>query len=194
MTIILPLTCLGKFGWSFADYSILAGQLYRFGQRPLWNFELQYDKYSKSCLHQSHYFGFGLNYSFNDIQTEYGLKGMYNPARYKIMVSRTVKFYPYLFGQGNYIQTKSVDPITTENKQINKYGFRPGLGLSGNIREDKVLCIRTSLQVGYNIPLDNAQSFKNSLTLEFKVGVGINTKRLKRNRRIEEEIEKQEAQ
>lgn len=179
MTIILPLTCLGRSGWSFADYSILAGQQYRFGQRPLWNFELQYDKYSKSCLHQSHYFGFGLNYSFNDIQTEYGLKCMYNPTRYKIMASRTVKFYPYLFGQGNYIQTKSLDPITTENKQINKYGFRSGLGLSGNIREDKVLCIRTSLQVGYNIPLENAQSFKNSLMLEFKVGVGINTKRLK---------------
>jgi hypothetical protein len=110
------------------------------------------------------------------------------------MVTRSVKFYPYLFGQGNFIQTRSIDPITTENKQISKYGFRPGVGLSGNIREDKVLCIRTSLQVGYNIPFDKAQSLKNSLTLEFKVGIGINSKRIKRNKRIEEEIKKQEAQ
>lgn len=188
------MTCLGKFGWSFADYSILAGQQYRFGQRPLWNFELQYDKYSSSCLHQSHYFGIGLNYSFNDNQTEFGLKGMLNPTHFKIMVSRAVKFYPYLFGQGNFIQTKSFDPITTESKQISNYGFRPGLGLTGNIREDKILSIRTSLQVGYNILLNNGQSLKNSLTLEFKVGVGINLRRLKRNKRIEEEIERQEAQ
>jgi len=188
------MTCLGKFGWSFADYSILAGQQYRFGQRPLWNFELQYDKYSSSCLHQSHYFGIGLNYSFNDNQTEYGLKGMLNPTHFKIMVSRTVKFYPYLFGQGNFIQTNSLDPITNERKQIGSYSFRPGLGLTGNVMEDKVLNIKTSLQVGYNIPFDNTQSVKNSLTLEFKVGIGINSRRLKSNRRIEEEIKKQEVQ
>lgn len=193
MTIILPLTCFGKFGWSFADYSILAGQQYRFGLRPLWNFELQYDKYSKSCIHQSHYFGFGLNYSFNDNQTELGLKGMWNPTRFKIMVSRTVKFYPYLFGQGNFLQTKITDPITTENKQITGYSIRPGLGLSGNIRDNKTLCIRTSLQVGYDIPFDNAQSFKNSLTLEFKVGIGINVRRLKRNKQTEE-IKQEETQ
>lgn len=41
---------------------------------------------------------------------------------------------------------------------------------------------------------ESVQSLKNSLTLEFKVGVGINSRRVKRNRRIEEEIERQEAQ
>ena len=188
------MTCLSKFGWSFTDFSIFPGQQYKFGQRPFWNFEFQYDKYSSSCLHQSHYFGIGANYSYNENQTEFGLKGMLNPTRIKIMVSRTVKFYPYLFGQGNFIQTKSFDPITSERKQISNYGFRPGLGLTGNIREDKILSIRTSLQVGYNIVFNNSQSFKNSLTLEFKVGVGLNSRRLKRNRRIAEEIEKQESQ
>lgn len=180
------MTCLGKFGWSFADYSIFAGQQYRFGQRPLWNFELQYDKYRKSCTYQSHYFGIGLNYSFNDNQTEIGVKGMYNPTRFKFLVSRTIKFYPYFFGQGNYIQTKSIDQTSTETKPADSYSFRPGLGLSGNIRDDKVLCIRTSIQVGYNIPFNNAQSFKNSLTLEFKVGIGINARRLKQNKQTEE--------
>jgi hypothetical protein len=191
---MFPMTCLAKFGWSFSDYSILAGQQYRFGQRPLWNFEFQFDKYSSSCLHQSHYFGIGLNYSFNENQTELGLKGMFNPTHFKIMVSRTIKFYPYLFGQGNFIKTKYLDQITNESKQISNYGFRPGLGLTGNIREDKVLSIRLSLQVGYNISFDNSQSLKNSLTFEFKVGFGINSRRLSRNKRIEEGIKQEEVQ
>jgi hypothetical protein len=42
--------------------------------------------------------------------------------------------------------------------------------------------------------LDDPQSLKNALTLEFKVGFGINSKRIKRNKRIAEEMEKLEAQ
>jgi hypothetical protein len=186
LIISFPLTCLGKFGWRFADYSILAGQQYYYGQPSLWNLELQYDKYSKSCIHQSHYFGIGLNYSFNTNQKEFGLKFMYNPTRLKIMVSRTFKLYPYLFGQGNFIQTESIAFITNEKMQTSKYSFRPGIGLSGNIRENKILCIRTSIQAGYNIIFNNTQNTKKALTLEFKVGFGINVSKLKRNKQSSE--------
>ncbi len=194
MTLILPLTCDAKFGWSFTDYSLLAGQQYRFGQRPLWSFEFQYDRFSTNCLRQRKYFGIGANYSFNDKYNEHGLKAMWNPTRLTVLVSRSTKFYPYLFGQGNFIQTKTQNPLTTENKPRNSYSFRPGLGLTGNFREDKILSLRTYIQVGYNIPFDNnTQNFKNSLTLEFKLGIGINARHIKRNKQKDIETEQRET-
>jgi hypothetical protein len=189
LTLILPLTSDAKFGWSFTDYSLLAGQQYRFSQRPLLAFEFQYDRFHTSCLRQRKYFGIGANYSFNDNYSELGLKAMWNPTRLTILASRSTKFYPYLFGQGNYYQTKAQNPLTTENKPNNGFGFRPGLGLTGNLREDKVLSIRTYLQLGYNIPFDKTQIFKNSLTLEFKLGFGINSRRIKRNQQMDIETE-----
>ena len=108
---MLPITFFGRFGWSFSDYSILAGQQRGFVLQPKWNFELQFDKYSKSCTHQSHYCGAGINYSVSDRETEIGLKGMFNPTRFNLMISRTVKIYPYLFGQGNYMLTKPLEPF-----------------------------------------------------------------------------------
>jgi hypothetical protein len=161
------------------DYSLLAGQQYRFGQRPLGSFEFQYDKYRRSCLRKTHYKGFGVSYNFNDNQFEFGIKGLWNPTHITVMASHSTKFYPYLFGQLNFIQTKSQNSVTNENKHINSYGFRPGIGLTGNFRDYKVLSIRTYLQLGYNISFYNAQNLKNSLTLEFKLGFGINSRRLK---------------
>jgi hypothetical protein len=193
LTLILPLTCDAKFGWSFTDYSLLAGQQYRFGQRPLWSFEFQYDKFSSSCLRHTHYKGIGVSYNFNDNQTEFGLKGMWNPTNWTVLASRSTKFYPYLFGQGNFIQTKTPSTIAGENKQIKSYSFRPGLGLTGNFLENKVLNIRTYLQLGYNIPSSNGQNFKNSLTLEFKLGFGINSRRINKNHQKEIEAEEQET-
>ncbi len=187
------MTCDAKFGWSFTDYSFLCGQQYRFGQPSLWSFEFQYDKFSKSCTRQTHYYGIGANYSYNDNQSELGIKYMWNPTFLKIMVSRSTKFYPYLFGQGNFIQTKSQDQISTENKQINSYSLKPGLGLTGNFRDYKVLSIRTYLQIGYNISYDFPQNFKNSLTLEFKMGFGINARQIKRNKQIDTETEQTET-
>lgn len=174
------------------DYSLLVGQQYRFGQRPLWSFEIQYDRFSTNCLRQRKYFGIGANYSFNDNYSELGLKAMWNPTRLTVLVNRSTKFYPYLFGQGNFIQSIAQNPLTIENKPINNYSFRPGLGLTGNFREDKILILRTYIQVGYNIPFDNnTQNFKNSLTLEFKLGIGINARQIKKNKQKDIETEQQ---
>jgi hypothetical protein len=95
LTLILPMTCDAKVGWSFTDYSLLAGQQYRLGQRPLWSFEFQYDKFIRTCIGRTHYHGIGANYSFNNNQSELGIKFMYNPTSLKIIVSRSIKFYPY---------------------------------------------------------------------------------------------------
>lgn len=175
------MTCEAQFGWSFKDYSLLAGQQYRLGQRALWAFEFQYDRYGRSCIEQKKYCGIGVNYSFNKSYKELGLKVMWNPTRLTILASRSTKFYPYLVGQVNYIQTNAHNSFEVENKFQTSFGFRPGLGITGNFRENKVLSIRTYLQLGYNIPFENSQNFSNSLTLELKLGFGINTIQLIRN-------------
>lgn len=185
LIMILPLTVSAKFGWSFNDYSFLFGQQYRIGQNFLWGIDFQYDRYRKNCLARKRYFGFGANYSFNSGYYEVGIKGMWNPTNLLIMPSRTIKFYPYLFGQGNYTAVKVLNNISPET--ATGYSIRPGIGLTGNIRDNKVLSIRTYLQAGYNIPFNNTQSFKSSLTIEFKVGIGINSRKLKRDKQPEED-------
>ena len=193
LIIILPLTCEARFGWSFTNYSIITGQQYRIGQRPLWGFELQYDRFSSSCLTHKKYFGIATNYSFNDTYNEIGLKFMWNPTRQVILFSRSIKFYPYLFGQGNYVQTKLQEPLTAGIRKMSGYNFRPGLGVTGNIRETKVISIRTYVQLGFNIPIDNALKPKNPLTFEFKVGIGINARQLKRDKQTIIETEQQDT-
>lgn len=183
-----------KFGWSFTDYSFLAGQQYRYKIGPLWSFEFQYDRYRSSCLTQKRYLGLGANYSFNGAYNEWGLKCMWNPTRLIIMTSRTIKFYPYIFGQGNYIVSKNYDNNTAETNLVSSYGFRPGLGLTGKIREDHALSIRTYLQVGYNIPFDSDQNFKKSISVEFKVGFALNSRKMKRNKQSIEESEQAEIE
>ena len=183
-----------KFGWSFTDYSFLAGQQYRYRIGPLWSFEYQYDRYRSNCLTQKRYFGLGVNYSFNGAYKEFGLKCMWNPTRLIIMTSRTIKFYPYIFGQGNYIVSKNYYNNTAEANLVSTYGFRPGLGLTGKIREDKALSIRTYLQVGYNIPFDSDHNLKNSISVEFKVGFAINSRKMKRNKQSTEENEQAEIE
>ena len=73
------------------------------------------------------------------------------------------------------------------------YNFRPGLGVTGNIRETKVISIRTYVQLGFNIPIDNALKPKNPLTFEFKVGIGINARQLKRDKQTIIETEQQDT-
>lgn len=154
-----------------------------FGQKPLWSVDFQYDRYSKTCINRTHYFGLGIVYAKNRNYEELGAKVMWNPTRVVLVASRTAKFYPYLFGQANYIRL-----IPQVNGAFNGYGVRPGIGITGNLRDDQLVNIRTHLQVGCTIPLDNLPTNKVSLAIELKVGLGINAKRLKRNAEGAEEV------
>jgi hypothetical protein len=100
-----------------------------------------------------------------------------------------MRLYPYLFGQANFVQTKTQNLITTEDLKVNSYSFRPGLGLTGNFMENNEVSIRTSLQLGYTLPFENIQNSKNPLMLEFKLGLGLNVAKLKRNRQQNAETE-----
>ncbi len=181
------MTCEAKLGWSFADISILSGQQYRYGQRSLWSLEVQYDRVHKNCRMHRKYFGFAANYSFNENYSERGLKVMWDPINSSFPISRMSRFYPYIFGQGNYSQEKSNDLLTSENKLINSYSFRPGLGLTANFKEPNLLSLRAYIQVGYNLPINHTPNFKNSLIFEFKVGVGLHARRLRRQKEVEAE-------
>jgi hypothetical protein len=98
-----------------------------------------------------------------------------------------------LFGQGNYVQIKLQEPLISEIRKMSGYNFRPGLGVTGNIRETKVISIRTYVQLGFNMPIDNALKPKNPLTFEFKVGIGLNARQLKRDKQAIIETEQQDT-
>jgi len=177
--IFFPIKSEAVRFWSFSDLSILVGQQYKFGQHPLHSLEIQYDNYKSGCLIRNHYYGIGANYNFNKNHTELGIKLMWNPTYLILAFSRKAKFYPYIFGQGNFNQKKILDPVTKDNTLINGYSLRPGLGVTGHYSGAGVLSIRTNLLMGYHLPTNNIQNLKNSLTIEFKVGIGINSNQLK---------------
>jgi hypothetical protein len=180
------MTCVAKLGLSFTDFSLLTGQQYRNVQRPLWAIEFQFDRFSSNCLRQRKYFGIGAIYSFNTDNKEIGLKAMWNPTNLTFLASRSTKFYPYLFGQFNL-----QNPLTTETYPFNNFGLRPGLGLTGRFQVDKILSIRSYLQLGYNTLVDNKQNFKNALTFEFKIGIGFNAGQGKSNQQKDKDLAEQ---
>lgn len=123
--------------------------------------------------------------------TTYSVKGMYNPTKLLVPLSRKTKFYPYIFGQGNLIQ---INPSgTQEQKSTISYDVTTGIGITGDINDFKVVNLRTYLQLGYNMPLHNTTTnFANALLLQFKVGIGINMRRVKslresRKRKVSEQ-------
>ena len=189
LRIIIFLAILGPINskayrvWTFSDLSFSVGQQYRFSQNPLQSYEIQYDKYFSGCRGAKYYRGIGLNYSHNKHQTEHGVKLMWNPTHLLLAISRNSKLFPYLYGQGNFNQTKLIDPTTTNPKNKNSFSLRPGFGVTGYFKVSKLLSIRTYLQMGYHLQSNILQNFKNSLTLELKVGIGINTNQFRIKRR-----------
>jgi hypothetical protein len=181
LVLLIPLTVEARYGWYFSDISIFGGQQYRFGQYSFWGFELSFDHALKSCIIKPRYYGVGLIYSVNYNQSEIGLKGSWNPTRLVMPITRSIKFYPYIFMQGNMVYTKNNIKIGETDPEYG-YNFRPGLGLTGNFRESSIVSIRTILQVGYNIGTANAKTFKEALAIEVKIGLGLNIIAIKRNK------------
>lgn len=104
------MVCVAKYGSAFRDFSILTGQQYRNGQNPLWGFDFQYDKYSRSCTRHTNYRGWGVNYNFNENKSELAIKSMWNPTRQIFWVTRSTKIYPYFFTQASFLQDKIAGP------------------------------------------------------------------------------------
>lgn len=141
---------------------------------PSVGFDLQYDHFSRTCTNYNGYRGLGINYSVNNGQKEFGLKAMFNPTRLSWGVTRSLRFYPYLFAQGNYTRAKRQDPVTNENTTYNYFNFRPGLGIAGRYSPGKRIVLRNSLQLGYDTAVKKAQ---NPWVVEVKIGIGLNMRK-----------------
>jgi hypothetical protein len=175
--LILPVICDARRGWAFSDYSILAGPQSRFASQSTWGYDFQYDRFNSTCIRRRNYFGIGVNFALNDHYSEIGLKGMYNPTHYVVQISRNSNLYPYFFLQGNYAKTTVNVQQATEPLTVNGFLYRPGIGISGNFLENRLMSMRTYLQFGMNTQIGTSQNFQSIWVLEFKLGIGFNAKR-----------------
>jgi len=168
---LTPLSLSAQVGWRFTNYSLFYGGLYHQQGGYLQNIEILYDKGQRSCITRPSHFGFGANASFNSNYSEFGIKGFYNPTRLTILFSRNFHLSPYAYAQANY----SFQNLISENRQY--FGFRPGLGFL-TIHGRKKVHFRISAQVGYNFN-SYVNEVAHGLSIELKVGIGLNIKRIR---------------
>lgn len=177
--LLLPLSSNARVGWGFSNYSLFYGGLYHLQGGYMQNVEILYDRSIRSCVSRTPHFGIGANVSFNSNYSEFGLKGLYNPTRITYWFSRNLHLFPYIYAQANY----SVSNLDQQDRSY--YGFRPGVGIITN-NDRGTSMFRLLVQIGYNF---NAYSKEvaNGLSVELKLGIGINHKRWKASRNTPEE-------
>lgn len=177
LALALSSSCLANYTLRFNDYSFHIGKHYRFNQNPMYSFDLQYDRFYKSCLKNKKYFGIGSNCFFNEAHKEIGIKALWNPTQVFINNHQSIKFIPYIFIEGILIlKNIPTEPILT--KSNNKI-LRPGLGITNIFCKHLPFNIRTSVQLGYNSTQKHIFELKKPLSLDFKIGIAINPTKFK---------------
>jgi hypothetical protein len=179
IAFFLPFVCLARFDRPFTNYSLLTGQQYRLGKRPMMSLEFQFDRMCNRCRPLKNYLGISANYAFNNASSELGIKAMWNSTRYFYAITRTTTLIPYLFAQGSYLQKENEYQTHLATDQKGQYAFRPGLGVTTNFFPTRAINIRPHLQWGYDIAIKNTPRFTRPWVLELKIGIGFNPKRLK---------------
>lgn len=178
--IFFSLICYGSRGFSINDLSLLVGRQFRTNNQSIWGIELQFEKFSSGCVYHRQYYGFGMNYHVNSNQSEFGVKGMWNPTRRMLFINRRIFVMPYVFGQTNLIEYRSTTTINPDNQTFKGFSATPGIGLSGTRQGGKSLVIKTSIQAGYIFPFSNNSTTNSGFSFDFKIGIGINTWKLKK--------------
>lgn len=176
LLLVLSSSCYANYTWKFYDYFFHVGQQYRFNHRTLYSIDLQYDRLRKSCLNNKKYLGFGANYLFNESHQEFGVKALWNPSYFFFDMHKSFKCIPYIYSEGILILDKKTNTSTEQSKYHNK-AIRPGLGITGIYCKHYSYNIRTSIQLGYNLNIN--QNFNNGLTLDFKIGIALNPSKIK---------------
>lgn len=171
LLLLLSTVTQARFGWNIQNLSFLYGP--SFNPYSTFNsFELQLDRTQRSCIRTKNYSALSLNVSFGNNKVEYGVKGAINPVKRIIIHSGGFKFVPYIFAQTNY--------ITNNSTHTNYWNIRPGIGLTGIIKLNNSFDLRPQIQVGYTI--NEYQEKVSGYTFEFKLGIGLNTLRIKKKK------------
>ena len=178
--LLNPVASSARTGWFFSHYSLIAGQEFQPSHLPLLNAEFRYDRFGRSCLNYNHYRGVGINYSFNTSETAYGLTGIFNPIRYLLVLNRRTKFYPYLFGKVSFRQLNYSSDHPMVTKRADEYFFQPGLGFTGNFREDTAVPIKLFVQLGYQTSLRSKTLYSESWIAGVGIGFGLDVHRLRK--------------
>ena len=161
---LLSLKCAAFRGFNLNDFSLLVGQQWKKQQTILWSIDFQYENYRKTCTQTKNYIGFGLNHSFRNTESTFGVKLLWNPTKFKLALNRNSALIPYLIGQLDYSKQ------TLKSTSV----FRTGLGLTGTFCFTQLPNFKASLQATYAIPLQTYQTMYSGVIIECKVGLGIN--------------------
>jgi hypothetical protein len=163
---LISLQCHAFIGFNLNDFSLLVGQQWKTQNTTLWSIDFQYEKYRKTCTQTNNFFGVGINHTFRNDESIFGVKLMWNPTKLKIAATRQSAIIPYLIGQFDY--TKQ----TLNSTKV----FKPGVGITGTFYYSHAPNIKASLQSTYAIPLQSYQNLYSGLVIECKIGIGINTR------------------
>jgi len=175
LIVFFPFVANARYGYMYNNFTLFYGGYITNNTQVLSSFEFLYDRAFKSCMTRPTYYGLGVIGTFSPSFNEYGIKGLINPFRTTYNINRSARISPYFFGQGNLYQSK------LNSSYSNDFNFRPGLGFNTSFRSNKKILLRTSVQVGYTIPINTVEQV-NGFVFEFKVGLGINTARFRKKK------------
>ncbi len=172
---LVPVLLLGRTGWWNQNYSILYGPAYYYENVFYHSFDFQYDSQKQSCTTGSSFKGFALSSSFDNQLQELGIRGFINPTRISFGISKSIRAFPYMYVQQN---------MERENKEIKKSNLntRPGIGISGIVGFGNSITSRFQIQGGYSLNRDYLDN-GNGLVIEFKVGLGIDLRKVRSRKR-----------
>ncbi|MGB1041558.1 MAG: hypothetical protein ACPGVD_11845, partial [Flavobacteriales bacterium] len=161
-------------GYSLKNYSFLYGQTYLLNKNLYHSFEFQFDRKIHSCLTRTNYVGFGASFSFGNNQQSFSFKGMINPTKFSLLISRKSILHPYLLVQANLVR---------ENNSFANYknNVSPGIGINLAWRIKNRIYIRPQFQVRYNVNEEYLKN-KDGLRIDLRIGIGISSFRSKKNR------------
>lgn len=137
------------------------------------NFELLYERASKSCTRRVLYYGGGITYTNLVNGEEFGIKGLISPLRRYSgrYISRKSVATLFLSGQLSY------QNIAREPNEQDLY-FRLGIGGSIFVASFNVVCLKINGLIGYDLG-NNLNPTNNNWVAQIGVGVCFNHRKWK---------------
>lgn len=164
-----------KFAWRIENFSVLYGFTYYHHSGFAHSVEALFDRSRRNRrIGGFDYFGFGFVGSFNNDFKEIGMKFILTPRTKPILMSRRTKIFPFAYVQGNL---RTINAMSEANKETGN--IRLGAGLNGDFQLWRSpIVTKPSLNIGYTLA-DRFTPLNRGLTVEFRLGIGIQTWRFR---------------
>ena len=99
-----------------------------------------------------------------------------------LKLNRRTKFYPYLYGKAAFRHFNYSADQSMLTKYADEYFLQPGIGFTGNLREDTTVPIKLLVQVGYQTPFHNKAAYGELWIANIGIGIGLDFQRLRKTK------------